>query len=210
MVKYDDDIPTQVSSIYERSLRRAIRETYDVPVMLTEDGSNDSVGYTRTVNGEVPTELQGGTNFSETAACEDVAIEVVEVDTENAGDVPDAPLNDSLDGVPPLTGTSMAANNHLCEVSDDEMDQLPKGRPNKELDQLVDCDSFRSGTGRASSIPPESPPPGESFIYSGGGREWEVSRSPPAPPSTPPRDDRRTRLENLKKLNFPTKYKMKE
>ncbi|KAK6766945.1 hypothetical protein RB195_026297 [Necator americanus] len=196
--------------------------TYDVPVMLTEDGSNDSV------NGEVPTELQGGTNFSETAACEvatpnaqgsknvgiadseDVAIEVVEVDTENAGDVPDAPLNDSLDGVPPLTGTSMAANNHLCEVSDDEMDQLPKGRPNKELDQLVDCDSFRSGTGRASSIPPESPPPGESFIYSGGGREWEVSRSPPAPPSTPPRDDRRTRLENLKKLNFPTKYKMKE
>ncbi|EYB89672.1 hypothetical protein Y032_0229g2926 [Ancylostoma ceylanicum] len=252
----DDDVPAQVSGNYEGSSRPAAQETCDVPVVLTDDGSSDSVGYTGAADGEVPAEVhegaalpsanahegtansQGGRNANLTDS-EDVPIEVVEVDVENTGDVPDAPFNDSLDGVPPITGTSTAADNHLCDVSDDEMDQLPRARPNKELDELVDCDGFRNGTGRASSIPPESPPPGESFIYDNdfspitnkrpgpstsdefngvvrkvprqsGGREREVSHSPPAPPSTPPRDDRRTRLENLKKLNFPTKYKMKD
>ncbi|VDK50951.1 unnamed protein product [Cylicostephanus goldi] len=100
-----------------------------------------------------------------TGDSEDVPIEVVEVDVENTGDVPDAPLNDSLDAVLPNTGASAAPENNLCDVSDDEMDQLPRARPNKELDELVNCDAFRNGTGRESSIPPESPPPGESFIY---------------------------------------------
>ncbi|RCN42916.1 hypothetical protein ANCCAN_11140 [Ancylostoma caninum] len=218
--------------------------TCDVPVVLTDDGSSDSVGYAGAADGDVPAEIHEGGALPSANACEGSANSqggrnANLTDSENTGDVPDAPFNDSLDGVPPITGTSTAAENHLCDVSDDDMDQLPRARPNKELDELVDCDGFRNGTGRASSIPPESPPPGESFIYDNdfspitnkrpgpstseefngvvrkvprqsGGREREVSHSPPAPPSTPPRDDRRTRLENLKKLNFPTKYKMKD
>ncbi|KHJ99867.1 hypothetical protein OESDEN_00141 [Oesophagostomum dentatum] len=154
-------------------------QTCDVPAVLTDDGSSDSAG---AADGEVPAEVHERGPFPGTASheaatnsrtgqnaaipdSEDVPIEVVEVDVENTGDVPDAPFNDSLDGVPPITGTSTALDNHLCDVSDDEMDQLPRARPNKELDELVDCDGFRNGTGRASSIPPESPPPGESFIY---------------------------------------------
>ncbi|KAK6031945.1 hypothetical protein OSTOST_01879 [Ostertagia ostertagi] len=173
---------------------------------------------------------------------EDVPIEVVEVDEEPSGEIPDAPFNESLDEVPRVPRhSSIGIANHLSDVSDEEMDQLPRARGNRpEIDELVDCDGFRNGAGRASSIPPESPP-GESFIYGGqsslfvnkragpstsdevngmlrkpprqaAGRDREISRSPPAPPSTPPRDDRRTRLENLKKLNFSqaTKYKMKE
>ncbi|CAJ0609358.1 unnamed protein product [Cylicocyclus nassatus] len=251
--EHDDEVPAQVSGIAENCTRPAGQETCDVPTVLTDDGSNGSLGV---ADGEVPAEPHEHATFPETTSevpqisrgqsgatgdSEDVPIEVVEVDVENTGDVPDAPLNDSLDGVLPNTGTTAAPENNLCDVSDDEMDQLPRARPNKELDELVNCDAFRNGTGRESSIPPESPPPGESFIYENefspltnkrpgpststseefngvmrkvprqsAGRDREISHSPPAPPSTPPRDDRRTRLENLKKLNFPTKYKMKE
>ncbi|WKY16698.1 hypothetical protein Q1695_001375 [Nippostrongylus brasiliensis] len=179
----DDDIPAQVSGNFECT-SNANQEACDVPAVLTDEASSDSV--------------------------------------DSAG----------------AKRSRLSVENHLCDVSDDEMEPLPRGGNQPELDALVDCNSFRNGGGRASSIPPESPPPGESFIYGTGhsphanrrpgpstsedtngmlrrparqsGRGHEFSRSPPAPPSTPPRDDRRTRLENLKKLNFPIKYKMKE
>ncbi|WKY16697.1 hypothetical protein Q1695_001375 [Nippostrongylus brasiliensis] len=263
----DDDIPAQVSGNFECT-SNANQEACDVPAVLTDEASSDSVDSAGAKN-RGDAEQSAVNNDSE-----DVPIEVVEVDEEEdhdhisqkptmrmilisliqltfgingasevfscefqpSGEIPDAPFNDDV----PHVGkrSRLSVENHLCDVSDDEMEPLPRGGNQPELDALVDCNSFRNGGGRASSIPPESPPPGESFIYGTGhsphanrrpgpstsedtngmlrrparqsGRGHEFSRSPPAPPSTPPRDDRRTRLENLKKLNFPIKYKMKE
>ncbi|KAJ1359270.1 hypothetical protein KIN20_017960, partial [Parelaphostrongylus tenuis] len=165
-------------------------------------------------------------------------IKLVDIDVEDYGEAPDTSFNDLIQSGRHHSQNRSIISRDLCDISDDEMDQLPRARPNPELDALVDCSSFRNGT-RAASIPPESPTPERSHIYEGDlspisvksseptgsdkyngmvrrhsrmglGRDREISRSPPAPPSTPPRDDRRARLENLKKLNFPARYKMKE
>uniref|UniRef100_A0A0K0DPH9 Trithorax group protein osa n=1 Tax=Angiostrongylus cantonensis TaxID=6313 RepID=A0A0K0DPH9_ANGCA len=232
------------------------QENFDVPAVLTD--SCDSVVCTeavrfRMVDGGVPVggneeaayfaeasvsqahAASHGCQSSLPVESEEAPIEVVEIDVENCGEISNAPVKNSFYS---QAKKHSIHNRDLCDISDDEMDQLPRARPSRELDELVDCNSFRNGTARAASIPPESPSSDKNFIYgeelspisaksseptisdkyngilrehprTGLIRDREISRSPP-PPSTLPRDDRRARLENLKKLNFPTKYKMKE
>ncbi|KAK5982321.1 hypothetical protein GCK32_007673, partial [Trichostrongylus colubriformis] len=240
----DNDVPAQVSGSFADNAGSTAQENCDVPTVLVDEGSIDSEDSTGAADGDVPAEVHERSELSKT---NDVPIEVVEVDEEPSGEIPDAPFNESSEEVTRVPRrSSIQIANHLSDVSDEELDQLPRAQGNRpEIDELVDCDDFRhvhfmNGTGQASSVPPDSPP-GESFIYGGqsspfvnkragpstseevngmlrklprqaAGRDRGISRSPPAPPSTPPRDDRRIRLENLKKLNFSqaAKYKVKE
>lgn len=250
-IQHDGEVPPQVSSSYEEMRAPTNQENFDVPAVLTD--SCDSVVCTEAVDGGVPVggneeaayfaeasvsqahAASHGCQSSLPVESEEAPIEVVEIDVENCGEISNAPVKNSFYS---QAKKHSIHNRDLCDISDDEMDQLPRARPSRELDELVDCNSFRNGTARAASIPPESPSSDKNFIYgeelspisaksseptisdkyngilrehprTGLIRDREISRSPP-PPSTLPRDDRRARLENLKKLNFPTKYKMKE
>ncbi|VDO04929.1 unnamed protein product [Haemonchus placei] len=75
---------------------------------------------------------------------EDVAIEAEEVDEEPFGGIAVTLLDESLDEVPRIPRRpTKGVENHLSDVSDEEVDRLPPARYRSEIEELVDCNCFK-------------------------------------------------------------------